>query len=143
MIYLASPYSDNNMHTRNLRFRAALRAAASLMDRGDLVISPIVYGHIAEQKMEQQWPYQYWMDWSKNMLSHCTRLYVLTIPGWRDSKGVEVEVKLAVELSKPVVGYAHGADAEDISGFDILGEFGLTVRQSRPVFKATPEDGKD
>lgn len=126
MIFLSSPYWHSDKFIRISRYRAALRASAELMDRGELVFSPVAYGHAFEEKHRQEFPAEYWMRLCLATLPICHKLYVLTIDGWRVSNGVKKECVLAHQLSKPVVGYAHGV-AEDISGIDILGEFGLAI----------------
>jgi hypothetical protein len=113
------------------------------MERGELVFAPVAYGHSLEERLDKNFPYEYWIRWSKVMLSGASRLYVLTITGWQESKGIEVEVKLAAELNIPVQGYAFGPDAEDVSGMDILGHFGLSLFQSRPVFERVVDNQVD
>ena len=133
-IYLASPYTTTDKFARAARYRLVCRATAALMERGELVFAPVAYGHSLEERLSKNFPYEYWIRWSKVMLSGASRLYVLTVSGWQDSKGIGVEVKLAHELNIPVQGYAFGPDSEDVSGLDILGHFGLALVQSRPVF---------
>ena len=45
MIYLASPYSHRDEAIMEERFRAACRAAAYLMRRGNVVFAPICHSH--------------------------------------------------------------------------------------------------
>ena len=45
MIYLASPYSHPDHAIREQRYRAACRAATSLIRSGTVVYAPIVHGH--------------------------------------------------------------------------------------------------
>lgn len=131
-IYLASPYTSDDKFLKIARYRAALRACTELMAAGELVFCPVAYGHSVEDKSRQEFPYEYWLRWSKSLLAPSKSLYVLTIPGWASSPGVAAEVRMAHELEIPILGYTHGPDAEQVSGFEILQEFGLTPRMRRP-----------
>jgi hypothetical protein len=142
-IYLASPYTATDKFTQAARFRAASQACASLMERGEIVFSPVVYGHALEQRVGKTFPYAYWIRWSKVMLSGANRVYVLTLPGWQESAGLATEIQLAIELNKSVQGFAFGPDAEDISGFDILGHFGVILPVSRPYFERVVDRQED
>lgn len=137
-IYLASPYTTRDSFILHQRYRAALRAAGELMKRGEMVFCPVAYGHSVEDKLKTEFPYEYWMKLSLNMLIGASKLYVLTIPGWDESKGIEQEIRFAHTLGKPIVGFAHGQEAEDIAGVDILGRYGLSLeKHPRPVVIAT------
>lgn len=142
-IYLASPYTTRDSFILHQRYRAALRATGALMARGELVFCPVAYGHSVEDKLKQEFPYDYWMKMSLNMLIGASKLYILTIPGWDESKGIEVEIRFAHQLGKPVVGFAHGQEAEDICGMDILGKYGLSLPQTRRAVPHIPENGDD
>lgn len=137
--YLASPYSHKDRFIRADRYRMALKATADLMAAGEVVFCPVAYGHSLEVKLHQNYPYEYWVRWSRAMLAGATRLYVLTIPGWAASAGVAIEVRLAHDLGIPVSGYAHGLEAEDISGIDIMGNFGISLPRRPPKFTPVPQ----
>lgn len=141
--YLASPYTSGDKFLRADRYRAAVRATEALMDAGEVVFCPVAYGHSFEQKIHRNFPYDYWVKWSRAMLASASRLYVLTIPGWNTSKGVEIEVRLAMDLGIPITGYAHGHEAEDIAAIDILGAFGLTLQRRQRHFAPTKDRGED
>jgi len=101
MIYLASPYSHPNPAIREQRFQAACRAAARLMRAGNLVFSPIAHGHsIAAHGLPTDW--RFWERFDREQLARCDEVVVLTMDGWRESAGVQAEIRIAGELSKPV-----------------------------------------
>lgn len=101
MIYLASPYSDADPAVEQARFDAVCRAAAVLMRRGLLIFSPIAHSHpIARFGLPTDW--SFWQRYDSAMLTKCDELWVLTLPGWDRSVGVQAEVRLANELGKPV-----------------------------------------
>lgn len=101
MIYLASPYSHADAAVREQRFRAACRAAARLMRTGHVVFSPIAHGHsIALHGLPTDW--RFWEPFDREQLARCDEVVVLTLDGWRESAGVQAEVRIAGELGKPV-----------------------------------------
>ena len=101
MIYLASPYSHADAAVREQRFRAACRAAARLMRAGQVVFSPIAHGHpIAMHGLPTDW--RFWERNDREHLARCDEVVVLTIDGWRESEGVQREIRIARGLRKPL-----------------------------------------
>jgi nucleoside 2-deoxyribosyltransferase len=113
MIYMASPYTHSDVHVREWRFREACRGAAALLRAGITVFSPIAHSHpIAGFGMPTSW--EFWSQVDREYLSRCDVLAVLTLPGWRESVGVQAEIGLARELGLPIVFVAPSdLDAED------------------------------
>ena len=102
MIYLASPYSHSSVLVRQHRFEAACRAAAALLRAGVAVFSPIAHSHpIAQFGVPTTW--EFWSRLDREYLARCDVLAVLTLPGWRESVGVQAEMTLARELGVPLV----------------------------------------
>lgn len=131
MIYIACPYTHPSAITRAERSRKAGKAMLTLAEQGILAVSPIFYGHSIEEKFHITLPYDYWMQWSFDLMSKCSSLYVVTIPGWRESAGVRRECELADQLGVPITGYCSAADAEEVSGLDIRREFGLSIQKAK------------
>lgn len=101
MIYLASPYSHSNPATRERRFRIVCREAARMMRHGQQVFSPIAHTHpIAQFDLPKGW--EFWEEFDRWYISRCDEVVVLMLRGWRESKGVQAEIKIAEELGKPV-----------------------------------------
>jgi len=101
MIYLASPYSHAGQVVREERYRAACRATARLLRDGRLVFSPIVHGHpLTAYGLPGDW--EFWQQYALWHLERCDELVVLTLDGWRQSLGVQSEIRHAGELGKPV-----------------------------------------
>lgn len=143
MIYVACPYSSPDLSTRNWRYQRAKAALFSLWDQQIPAVCPVVLGHEYEQRQRcgmKNLPHGFWMMISRQTLIGCTQLYLLTLPGWRESAGVREEVMLAHKLDRPVIGFPYFEQCEDASGFEILAEFGLsphkrygTIRLQRPM----------
>ena len=112
MIYLASPYTHRDVHVREWRFREACRAAAALLRAGITVLSPIAHSHpIAAFGMPTSW--EFWSQVDREYLTRCDVLAVLTLPGWRESVGVQAEIALAGELGLPIV-FVAPADLDNV-----------------------------
>ena len=100
--YLACPYSHPNPAVRKARFKAANRAAAAMMKRGEYVFSPISHTHpmAVEGGLPTDW--KFWKGYDTVMLKACGKLVVLKLDGWQVSAGVQQEIKLAKELGMRV-----------------------------------------
>lgn len=110
--YLASPYSHPDPAVREERFRAACRAAAALIRRGHVVFSPIVHSHSIAQ---HGWPVDWgaWERQDRRFLAACDEVWVLTLDGWQESRGVEAEIAIARALGKPVCFVSEAELAEE------------------------------
>lgn len=102
MIYLTTPYSDPNPAVRERRFEEACRATAALVRAGVCTYSPVAHSHpVARYGLPTHW--EFWAQIDREHLARCDVLAVLTIPGWRESVGVQAEIRLAREFGLPVV----------------------------------------
>lgn len=102
MIYLASPYSHPDRSVRVARFEAACRAAATMMDAGQHVFSPIAHTHPIHEAGGLPGDWAFWEPYDRWFISRCDKVVVLRLPGWTESKGVAAEIRIACDLGKPV-----------------------------------------
>lgn|SRR4030067_468112 len=102
-IYLASPYTDKDPQVRELRYEIVEKIAASLMQQGFHIFSPIVHCHPMAVKYSLPKEIDFWHEYDRMMLSKSALVLVARIDGWRESKGVAFEMNLARELKIPVV----------------------------------------
>jgi hypothetical protein len=102
MIYLASPYSHDDPAVRQARFESACRCAAYLMRAGHHVLSPIAYTHTISEAGGLPVDWTFWERFDRRFITACDKLWVLCIPGWRESSGVTAEIKIARQQGKPV-----------------------------------------
>ena len=101
MIYLASPYSHPNPLVQEIRFQQVSWAAAKLIEAGNLVFGPISHSHpITKYGGNGSW--EYWEKFDRIMFDACDVLWVLTLDGWDESKGVGFEMAWAQEAKVPV-----------------------------------------
>jgi hypothetical protein len=100
MIYLASPYSHPDPALRERRFEAACRATAALVCRPGSVRPGRPQPPPGGLRPANGWDFWEWID--RHFLERCDEVVVLTVDGWRESAGVQAEVRIAGELGKPV-----------------------------------------
>lgn len=99
-IYLACPYSHNPMRG----FIESSKAAARLMEAGNVVFSPISHSHpVAVHGGLDAMDQAFWLRQDLPFLKESDVLMVLQLPGWECSKGVKREIDYAGELQIPVV----------------------------------------
>jgi hypothetical protein len=96
-IYLASPYSSNPEHNHN----QTLIATAKLIKAGYHIYSPIVHCHPVHLVEGMPKTFDFWKKHNVALLSKASELWVLDIPGWQDSIGVEAEIKHARRCQIP------------------------------------------
>ena len=94
MIYLASPYSSPDECVRAQRFCATCRVAGHLMRHGYDIFSPSAHSHpIATLSGGLPKGWAFWGRVDRQFLRMCDELWVLTLPGWRESEGVRAEIE--------------------------------------------------
>jgi hypothetical protein len=102
LIYLASPFSHERESVREKRFHDACEATAKLLKLGYLTFSPIVHSFpLAKHGIDGDT--DFWVEQiDKHYLRHCAAVFVLEIPGWKQSKGVTKELWIAHATNKPI-----------------------------------------
>jgi hypothetical protein len=73
------------------------------MEEGKVVFAPISYTHPIEQHMMERQTHEFWMKQDYPFLVASCGVIVLMIDGWRESRGVQEEIKVASYLGKPIV----------------------------------------
>ena len=102
IIYLATPYSHPDPQIRLKRFETVNTVAAHLMNKGEIVFSPISHGHGIALQHELPTSWDYWEESCKSFIYHCDILYVLLVDGWQESQGVQEEIKVAKQFNKEI-----------------------------------------
>lgn len=121
LIYIASPYSHPDSAIREKRFRDVCKLAAAMMISGMKVFSPIAHSHpIAEHGELPALDLDFWMAQDKAFLDVCDALVVYTCDGWRESKGIAIEIEYASKIGLPVF---------YVSEHDNIGQFCMGVRR--------------
>lgn len=95
MIYLASPYTSSDPLIVRTRFLIVEQVTAILMEKGNYIYSPIVHCHELAAKYTLPTDFEYWKGYNIDMIRRADQFAVLTIPGWKESKGVQGELEFA------------------------------------------------
>jgi hypothetical protein len=102
LTYIASPFSDPDPKVEKARFEAVCKFAANLMAKGDYVFSPIAHTYPIAQAGKLPGDWEYWKHYCRLTLGVCATMIVLKLPGWKESTGVQNEIRLAKEWDIPV-----------------------------------------
>lgn len=102
LIYLASPYSHRLGSVRLDRTVQVCRITARLIERNQLVYSPIAASTRLTEYGDMADTWNQWREYDREFLSKCDVLYVATMPGWRESVGVSCEIAWAKRFGMPI-----------------------------------------
>ena len=104
--YLATPYTHHDPKVMEARYLAVTEAAAYFFTSGQPVFSPITHTHpikVAGGGQMLTSLFSEWAEYDYAMIRLlCSHVLVLTIDGWRESVGVQAEIKYATRLGKEV-----------------------------------------
>lgn len=93
MKYIAAPYAS--ALNKEERMDIVTRYSALQMKDEQFVICPLTMGHnfarYAKLPEESEW----WLEWCLSLLSKCSEMDVLMLPGWKTSVGVQAEIRYA------------------------------------------------
>lgn len=104
-IYLATPYSHEKPEIMAQRYGRVTMYLRQMMNHGLQVYSPITYGHFLASNWKILKGYDYWIEFGLSMLEKwATDVFVLMLPGWEISSGVNLEIEKAEALGLPVFG---------------------------------------
>ena len=103
LIYLASPYTDEDFAIQEQRWKQACAATAHFIQRGYIVYCPIAHCHPIDIAARGTITYDQWIEHSDTMLALCNVLYVLMLKGWVKSNGVAGEIEKAKQQSMPIL----------------------------------------
>lgn len=114
LIYLASPYTDQDFALRELRAKQVAKVAGHLIAHGYQIFCPIAHSHYianyseveaasaAGAGYEKTQTHKMWMKLDLTMLEKCDRLFIYMLEGWDTSKGVEEEIQYALANDIPI-----------------------------------------
>ena len=102
LIYIASPYSHDDPKIVVDNFWRVSNYCAAAVSNGEVVMSPITYGHTLLEFKDMPSSWEFWTEFCLSILVKCDKLRVLKMDGWEDSKGVEAEISFAKDHGIPV-----------------------------------------
>lgn len=101
LTYLACPFNHVDPSVREKRYNLASSYASKLMREGHLVFCPLSHNlPILHYGLPIGW--DFWEKFNRSFLERCDRLLVLKLEGWKESIGVQSEIKIAQELNIPI-----------------------------------------
>lgn len=101
MIYLAGPYGHPDPEVRKQRMQVFHEHDAQLMRDGKFTVSPLAKVATAQHTdIPDTW--DYWEQYSYELLARCDRMIVLMIDGWKESRGVTAEIQYCTRNLIPV-----------------------------------------
>ena len=99
--YVASPYWHPRREVRQARTQAALAGTTMLIEKRVAALSPVVYSATIQEQAGFS-PPEGWYGFDLHLLAASSRLTVLEIPGWEESRGVLIELGFARGRGMPV-----------------------------------------
>ena len=108
MIYVASPYTSKENGVMQDRYEAVAEFCAKAAKKDYFVYSPIVHWHPVAIACDLPRDYYWWSRLNKHFLELAGGLWVLTLDGWQDSKGVKEEVVHALRKKIKVTYLSEG-----------------------------------
>lgn len=99
--YLAAPYTHNNKGVESLRHRLITRAAATLTSQKEMIYSPITHCHPMAKTVNLPTDYLYWRSLNHAFIKISKEFIILTLPNWKDSKGIKDDLEYAVSCEIP------------------------------------------
>ena len=85
-----------------MRYVTVTRAAGELMNTERCIFSPITHSHPVALTMAGGQDLDFWLKQDENFLRWMDELWILCLPGWKDSKGVAAEEAFAETWDIPI-----------------------------------------
>jgi hypothetical protein len=105
LVYLASPYTHKDKSKWTERFHAAVDCMGWLMNNiknGQYFYSPIAHTHPIAERCTLPIEWEFWAHFDECILSRCSEMWILTIPGFTISTGVKAEREICKKFGVPV-----------------------------------------
>ena len=93
--YLASPYTHADKAVMQKRFEEAERCLAWMLGLRIWTYAPIVHCHALALRYDLPPDHEFWLDYDRAMILGSNGVFVLMLDGWKESRGVQGEIKFA------------------------------------------------
>lgn len=100
--YLGLPYTDDDPLMKDWRAEVSNIIAAELTKQGRIIFAPISAWHHIAKKYKLPGTFEYWLRLDEEFIKVSKKLLIITLPGWKESKGVNEEIKLAKKYNIPI-----------------------------------------
>ncbi len=95
LIYLASPYTAKSKKLMHERFKEISKVGAKLVMKGHILFCPISQSVALAKYGNLKTNWAFWKTFDLTVLSKCDELWVVKMPGWKESVGVQAEIQYA------------------------------------------------
>jgi len=102
LIFLASPYSHYDSVVRYERYAEVKAFLTRALLKKKNIYSPIVYTHPVHLLGAGSTTFEFWSDFNRAMLTRSSEMWILTIGGWEESKGIAYEIEVAIDYHVPI-----------------------------------------
>jgi hypothetical protein len=104
LVYLASPYTHPDRKVEKERFRLVAKATGWLLHNTPnlFFFCPIAHSEAVGMVCALPGDWHFWAEFDECLISRCAELWILCIPGWSKSTGVNAERAIAVRLGLPI-----------------------------------------
>jgi Domain of unknown function (DUF1937) len=116
-IYLATPYTHERADIMSRRYDAAVSICAQLFNQGEFVFSPIVHCHPIAITHDLLRDYIFWQRYSERMISAANEVWVVKLPGWKESRGISAEMEFAAKQGIPII-FCEFNEFENMEDFE-------------------------
>jgi len=72
------------------------------MKKGNIVYAPISHSHPIAVQCNLPKTWDYWKDVDEAFIGWCDELWVVMLDGFKESKGVNAEIEIALRLNKKI-----------------------------------------
>lgn len=102
LVYIGLPYSSNNASIIEERIKHFCNVDSFLNENGILTVSPILKHLLFEKGSSLPTDWNFWKEYSYNLLSRSDVLLILKLDGWENSSGVTAEIEFGKERNIPI-----------------------------------------
>ncbi len=102
IIYIASPYSHEDKHVRELRYLQVTDYCAKQVAAGNIVFSPITYGHVLSEHADLPTDFTFWKNFCLTFLGNCEEMHIIRLDGWEESNGIREEIQYCILSEIPI-----------------------------------------
>lgn len=118
-IYVASPYSSPDREVEISRYEKVMEFMTERVNEkpSEVLYSPILHCHDWAERFTLSKDAAWWRRHNLSILQRASGLFLLTLPGWQESKGVKVEIDFAIDLYLPITVWKWNEGLELYHGF--------------------------
>lgn len=100
--YLAIPYTHDNIFVKHFRAEVSNYIASELTKQGRIIFAPISAWHHLAIKYGLPGNFEYWKELDEQFICASKKIIVVMLDGWRESKGINLEMTIAKENGVPI-----------------------------------------